>query len=798
MDRRHAVTSLRAGDQILLYDPSSGFAQIHAKTSKHTPRSYGHGDAERMVVDSKSVEGEKPATADDAWAVQVEAKIALRSESGVRSIIPSHSLEVMGIHQTEVNDDLGEGRELLIVLEDQGRTFKLRQIYRGYDDIPFLMVRCELENRSEEILYINSLSPIYIGPGATNIRLGNGAVDWSWYEHGMEMSLMARTKKVFDLYHSLDRMARFALHPLHSWNHTIFGDSNVDEYAVVGITTVGGSRCKITLTVHGSGWNDSAELDACCELNTGTLRPGETVRSLEVGIGKVESRPFPALLAYTRVLAKRMGMKGKRHRTFPTAWSAWYTIGSGINEENVLKVARALARHRNVWPVEVIHLDYGWAKDFGNWEGNEKFPHGMKWMADQIKSLGFKPGIWVRAPVVNDETPAAKEHAELLIPSAAKRQGAYGTFFIDPRHPNAPEYFYQLFKKITQEWGYEYLKVEMMFDQWRQSYKKIREACTDEVAILDCTAHTSALGYADAIRVTNDVHPGYWTSKEKSRQYLCGPLGLQEGCMSSVLRYHENEHLFWIDPDGIALKPGVAERPDNLFGGAEIDWETQFYASIIGLSGGATVLYGFMDQVIPVEDNAFSRLVPSYGHAAEVVDFFTPGGPRLLNLRVKRPFAEWNVVGVLNWDDAPAVGELRAEQLDLANDKSYHVFDFWNWRYLGLLEGDMTLSEQQAHQCLLLSLREATGGLQLLSTSSHITQGGVELEDVRTTENGVSGRIRRPPGRHTTKLAFFVPEGRDLRCTITGREYPVRVIGRCVVEATLAFDTSTDFAVALL
>ena len=32
---------------------------------------------------------------------------------------------------------------------------------------------------------------------------------------------------------------------------------------------------------------------------------------------------------------------------------------------------------------------------YGDWEGNQRFPHGMKWLAGKIRELGLRAGLWL-------------------------------------------------------------------------------------------------------------------------------------------------------------------------------------------------------------------------------------------------------------------------------------------------------------------------------------------------------------------------------------------------------------------
>ena len=93
-----------------------------------------------------------------------------------------------------------------------------------------------------------------------------------------------------------------------------------------------------------------------------------------------------------------------------------------------------------------------------------------------------------------------------------------------------------------------------------------------------------------------------------------------------------------------------------------------------------------------------------------------------------------------------------------------------------------------------LRLREAKGGVEFLSSSAHVTQGGVELELLRESRRAASGRIRRP-GKHTTKLAFSVPEKRALQCTANGKPCAHKPLARGVIELIVTYQDSADFEV---
>eukprot|EP00746_Dinoflagellata_sp_MGD_P124564 gnl/MRDRNA2_/MRDRNA2_591617_c0_seq1.p1 gnl/MRDRNA2_/MRDRNA2_591617_c0~~gnl/MRDRNA2_/MRDRNA2_591617_c0_seq1.p1 ORF type:complete len:115 (+),score=15.29 gnl/MRDRNA2_/MRDRNA2_591617_c0_seq1:55-399(+) len=85
--------------------------------------------------------------------------------------------------------------------------------------------------------------------------------------------------------------------------------------------------------------------------------------------------------------------------TPPMGFSTWYGFGADINEEIVLKTAEVMVSSglRDAGYTYVL-LDDGWMAPqrdrYGSIYGHpEKFPSGMKALADKIHALGMKVGL---------------------------------------------------------------------------------------------------------------------------------------------------------------------------------------------------------------------------------------------------------------------------------------------------------------------------------------------------------------------------------------------------------------------
>jgi hypothetical protein len=118
----------------------------------------------------------------------------------------------------------------------------------------------------------------------------------------------------------------------------------------------------------------------------------------------------------------------------------------------------------------------------------------------------------------------------------------------------------------------------------------------------------------------------------------------------------------------------------------------------------------------------------------------------------------WHQVTFFNpdFEKTTKIGiDMAGEQVDgalgLDAKRSYHVYDFWNDRYAGRVAGSSRLEQElRPGEARMMSVREALGRPQLLSTDRHIMQGYLDV--IRTewkpgnmTLTGVSSVVGDDP-----------------------------------------------------
>ena len=101
----------------------------------------------------------------------------------------------------------------------------------------------------------------------------------------------------------------------------------------------------------------------------------------------------------------------------PMGWNSWNTFGPDINEEVVMRSADAMVENGLLAAgYEYLVIDDCWSKRVRDENGRleadpEKFPHGMKAVADYVHSKGLKFGMYSCAgPLTCASYPGSFDH----------------------------------------------------------------------------------------------------------------------------------------------------------------------------------------------------------------------------------------------------------------------------------------------------------------------------------------------------------------------------------------------------
>ena len=116
-----------------------------------------------------------------------------------------------------------------------------------------------------------------------------------------------------------------------------------------------------------------------------------------------------------------------------------------------------------------MQIDDGYQADIGDWLSvNEKFPRGMQWLASEIKSAGYIPGIWLAPFLLSEHSKTLAEHPEFVTrmpdgsPVIANHNWERANYGLDGSNPAAQEWLEKLFSHVCDEWGYDYVKDRLL------------------------------------------------------------------------------------------------------------------------------------------------------------------------------------------------------------------------------------------------------------------------------------------------------------------------------------------------
>ena len=258
-----------------------------------------------------------------------------------------------------------------------------------------------------------------------------------------------------------------------------------------------------------------------------------------------------------------------------SGYTSWYNYFQKIDESIILRDLNGLDPAKD--EVSIFQIDDGYEPFVGDWLDPcpEKFPHGMKYIADKVHAKGYKAGIWIAPFSCQKVSRIAKEHPDWLIKENGKPQlGCIawgGAYTLDIYNEEARAYIKKVFDVVLNEWGYDMVKLDFLYSEcviprngkcrgeiMYEAMQFLRE-CVGDKLLLGCGVPMSAaIGVCDACRISCDVDLTYKGKIYNHIHVSNEMLSAQSAINNSIFRRHLNGRVFMNDPDVFFL------RNDNL------------------------------------------------------------------------------------------------------------------------------------------------------------------------------------------------------------------------------------------
>jgi len=334
------------------------------------------------------------------------------------------------------------------------------------------------------------------------------------------------------------------------------------------------------------------------------------------------------------------------------------------------------------------------------------------------------------------------------------------------------EYIRHYIRKVVKEWGFDLIKVDFSYfalspkefqnsnyngpEALRLGYKIIREEAGPDVFIFGIGGPIGLhWGDVDGERIGLDTLPRWGIEHAMGVEES----GVEPSFRCFARRYYMHNHL-WINHLDCLCFRGSLKRHESLC-----------LANAMALLGGIWKIGDKVVNMKPEDIAVEQKMLPVFRQGARPIDLFRKLIPEILALQIRKPSCLYHVVGVFHWGNNQDLltGEtlpdsersiiLRFSELNLPNNSSVHVFDFWAEQYLGLFTHQFEV-KLFPHQSRVFALHEAKGYPQFLSSNRHINQGALEIEDVQwhADTNELCGTLTMVKN-FEHNLFFFVPDG---------------------------------------
>jgi alpha-galactosidase len=595
-----------------------------------------------------------------------------------------------------VEDAHGRGRALTLRRRAAAGEPHLVLTLTLYEEQPFAVLQSRLANTTGRPLRVQAFHVVQ----ATLPALKGGPADWRFYKHGSQswsptLTLSADDHDIPPFPPIVDPATRPQGQGLVSDLVAALSEPASGQTITAGFVSAADQFSQVWLeregaTLTATSYADAIELAAGAELSS------------ERAVIDITPDPLSALLRYGDALGREMDALSWRH--IPTGWCSWYYYFQGISEDGIVANLERLADLRDELPLEYVQVDDGYQAGIGDWLSvNERFPHGMAWLARRIHERGFKAGLWLAPFLVGDRSRLFAEHPDWVVrdeaagPVVAIQNWEQLCYALDCTRPEVIDWLEDVFRTVTEGWGYDYVKIDFIYaaavegrrhdpgvtraQAYRRGLEAIRRAVGDRF-VLGCGAPIGpSIGLVNGMRIGPDVAP-FWHPQARlgRRIYLSLPATVN-ALRNAVTRFWMHNRLWLNDPDCLLVRDSETDlTPD----------EVRTLATVIAMSGGMVLDSDDLTRLSPERRSLLARLLPLRGAAAVPLDMFERELPQVL----------WRVsdrlLAVVNWADEATDVRVR---LPLP---AARLTDFWTGEDCGVQRETVTFRRLPPHASKLL------------------------------------------------------------------------------------------------
>jgi len=421
------------------------------------------------------------------------------------------------------------------------------------------------------------------------------------------------------------------------------------------------------------------------------------------------------------------------------------------DEKSIVELAAFVAKELKPFGFSFIQIDDEW-QDGGQFNGprrgfdrvkpNGPYPHGMKPVAEKIKSLGLTAGIWFMPFARNHQDPEYKDRQHWFVKrdNGKPYDTEWGGTSLDLTEPEVKAHLAQLIKTIH-SWGYNYFKMDGLWTGTATEQMYVNDHYKDDHIGNNAPLHdptkTNIEAYRDGLKLLREAAgPDVFFSGcnvSQNMRSFCGSIGLVDsmrigpdngsewgGVLTPIDHgsplYFLNGRVWWNDPDPYYIRANLTTD------------HARFLSSWVGITGFFALNSDWLPGLPAERLEIIKRIIPAHGVTARPVDYFDNRFTTTWLVTDTRQAVRRDVIGLFNFHDGEMKVNETCERLGLVPGKTYHAFDFWANEPIPDFTGSFK-AQVAPRSCRVIAVRADEGHPVVLSSSRHVTQGIVDITD---------------------------------------------------------------------
>src|SRR5450432_1139479 len=196
------------------------------------------------------------------------------------------------------------------------------------------------------------------------------------------------------------------------------------------------------------------------------LKPGETYETIPVAIGCVHGEFADAVAALTRYRRAACVKPHKANTRCPVIFNDYMNClwGDPTEAKELPLIAAAAKAGCEYFVIDAgwyAELNEDWSQTIGAWQpSTTRWPHGLKFVLNQIRRAGMVPGLWLEPEVAGANSVLAQKPDSWFLVRHGKKVFKNSRLLLDFRNPEVRTYLDQVMTRLVSDYGVGYIKMD--------------------------------------------------------------------------------------------------------------------------------------------------------------------------------------------------------------------------------------------------------------------------------------------------------------------------------------------------